>query len=60
MLANLNISDKFLALYGFAGSLVSTIFLSPPRYIWGVCGLFVAGGSLAIYLQSRFVESLPN
>ena len=60
MLGNLNLSDKFLALYGFAGSLVSTIFLSPPRYVWGICGLFIAGGSLGLYMKNRFVESEPN
>ena len=55
MLSNLNLSDKFLAIYGFAGSLLSTVFLSPPRYVWGICGLFVAGGSLALFMQRRFV-----
>lgn len=54
------LQDKFLAIYGFAGSLVSTIFLSPPRYVWGIAGLFVAGGSFGLYLQNRFVESNPN
>lgn len=60
MLSNLNLSDKFLALYGFAGSLVSTVFLSPPRYVWGICGLFVAAGSFGLFMQRRFVESQPN
>ncbi len=54
------LQDKFLAIYGFAGSLVSTIFLSPPRYVWGIAGLFVAGGSLGLYMHNRFVESQPN
>ena len=54
------ISDKFLALYGFAGSLISTVFLSPPKYVWGLCGLVVAGASLGLYLSQRFIESEPN
>lgn len=54
------LQDKFLAIYGFAGSLVSTIFLSPPRYVWGIAGLFVAGGSFGLFLHNRFVESEPN
>lgn len=56
----LNLSDKFLAIYGFAGSLLSTIFLSPPRFVWGICGLFVAGGSLGMLLKNRFIEAEPN
>ena len=49
------LSDKFLALYGFAGSLASTIFLSPPKFVWGLCGLVVAGASLGVFLHSRFI-----
>lgn len=49
------ISDKFLAVYGFAGSLVSTVFLSPPKYVWGLCGLVVAGASFGLFLSQRFV-----
>lgn len=54
------LSEKLLALYGFAGSLVSAVFLSPPRYVWGIAGLFVAAGSAGLYLHNRFVESNPN
>lgn len=56
----LNLSDKFLAIYGFAGSLLSTIFLSPPRFVWGICGLFVAGGSFGLFMKNRFIEAEPN
>jgi hypothetical protein len=54
------LSDKFLAIYGLAGSLVSTVFLSPPKYVWGLCGAVVAGASLGLFLSHRFVESEPN
>ena len=54
------LSDKFLAIYGLAGSLVSTVFLSPPKYVWGLCGAVVAGASLGLFLSHRFVESDPN
>ena len=54
------LTEKLLALYGFAGTLVSAVFLSPPRYIWGIAGLFVAAGSAGLYLHNRFVESNPN
>jgi hypothetical protein len=57
MLDKLNISDKILAVYGFGGSLVSTIFLSPPRYVWGITGLFVAGASAGLFMRNRWVES---
>lgn len=55
MLANLNLSDKLLAAYGFAGGLVSTIFLSPPRYVWGIAGLFVTAGSVGLFMKNRWV-----
>ena len=54
------LSSKFLAIYGFAGSLLSTVFLSPPKFVWGLCGLVVAGSSLAVFLNSRFIEAEPN
>lgn len=49
-----------MALYGFAGSVLSTIFLSPPRYVWGVSGLLIAGASFGLLLRNRWIESLPN
>ena len=57
---SLNLEDKFLAIYGFAGSLVTTVFLSPPRFVWGIGGLFVTLGSVALFMKNRWVESLPN
>lgn len=51
----LNLEDKFLALYGFAGSLATTVFLSPPRYVWGIGGLFVALGSAGLFIKNRWV-----
>jgi hypothetical protein len=57
---DLNLSDKFLAVYGFAGSLLSTIFLSPPRYVWGLSGLLVASASFGLLLKNRWIESSPN
>lgn len=52
---SLNLSDKMLALYGFAGSLLSGIFLSPPRYVWGVSGLLVTVASFGLFLRNRWV-----
>jgi hypothetical protein len=49
------LSAKFLAVSGFVGSLLSTIFLSPPRYVWGCCGLVITAASIGLYLRSRFV-----
>ena len=54
------LTDKFLAIYGFAGSLASAFFLSPPKFVWGLCGLVVAGASLGVFLNKRFIESEPN
>lgn len=56
----LNLSDKFLAIYGFAGSLLSTVFLSPPRYVWGISGLVTAAASFGLFLKNRFIEAEPN
>ena len=28
--------------------------------MWGIAGLFVAGGSFGLYMHNRFVESEPN
>jgi hypothetical protein len=49
-----------LAIYGFAGSLISTIFLSPPKYVWGVSGLVISLASLALFMKNRWIESEPN
>jgi len=49
------LSDKFLAIYGFAGSIISTVFLSPPKYVWGLCGTVIAGASLGLFLSHRFI-----
>jgi hypothetical protein len=49
------ITDKVLALAGAAGSLVASIFLSPPKYVWGVSGLVIAATSLGLFLQNRWV-----
>jgi hypothetical protein len=49
------ITDKILALAGAAGSLVASIFLSPPKYVWGVSGLVIAATSLGLFLQNRWV-----
>lgn len=49
------ISDKILALAGTAGSLVASIFLSPPKYVWGLSGLVVATASFGVFLKNRWV-----
>lgn len=54
------LSDKMLAVYGFAGSLLSSIFLSPPRYVWGISGLIIVSASFGLFLKNRWVESQPN
>jgi hypothetical protein len=49
------IADKILGLVGAAGSLVASVFLSPPKYVWGVSGLVIAATSLGLILQNRWV-----
>ncbi len=45
-----HITDKILGLAGAAGSLIASIFLSPPKYVWGVSGLVIAATSFGLYL----------
>ena len=56
----LNIGDKIDAATSFVGKAFHTVFLSPPKYVWGVAGLAVAAASTAVFLQNRWVESNPN
>ena len=56
----LNIFDKVDAVTGFVSKAFHTVFLSPPRYVWGLAGLAVAAASGAFYVQNRWVESTPN
>lgn len=54
------ISGKLLSAIGAAGSLVASIFLTPPKYVWGVSGLVIAAASLGVLLRQQWVESQPN
>ena len=54
------ITDTILAGVTAVGSLVASIFLTPPKYVWGVCGLVVAAAGVGMILRNRWVESLPN
>ncbi len=49
------ISTKLLGAIGAAGSLVASIFLSPPKYVWGVSGLVIAAASLGVLLKQHWV-----
>lgn len=49
------ISNTILSAVGAAGTLVASVFLSPPKYIWGVSGLIVAAASLGIILKHHWV-----
>ena len=60
MVWNFDLSDKMLALYGFAGGLLSSIFLTPRRFVVAVTGGYLAAGALGMFLKSRWVESDPN
>lgn len=54
------IANKVLGAITAAGSLVASIFLSPPRYVWGISGLVIAASSLGLILKHNWVESQPN
>jgi hypothetical protein len=49
------ISSKVLGAIGTVGSLVASIFLSPPQYVWGISGLVVAAASLGLVLRQQWV-----
>lgn len=49
------ISGKVLGALGTIGSLVASIFLSPPKYVWGVSGLVIAAASLGVLLRQQWV-----
>lgn len=49
------ISTKLLSAIGAVGSLVASIFLSPPKYVWGSSGLVVAAASLGVILKQHWV-----
>ena len=55
-----DISGKIEAATSFVGKAFTTVFLSPPRYVWGLAGLSISAASLAMYVQNRWVESQPN
>jgi hypothetical protein len=54
------IADSVLAGITAAGSLIASIFLSPPKFVWGACGLVIAASAVGLFLRNRWVESLPN
>lgn len=54
------LSEKVLSGIVAAGSFVASIFLSPPKYVWGVSGLVVAATGLGLILKHHWVESQPN
>ena len=49
------IADKILGGITAAGSLVASIFLSPPKYVWGISGLVVAASSLGMIIKNHWV-----
>jgi hypothetical protein len=54
------IADSVLAGITAAGSLIASIFLSPPKFVWGACGLVIAACGVGLFLRNRWIESLPN
>ena len=49
------ITDMVLAGITAVGSLIASIFLSPPKYVWGVSGLVIASAAFGLILKSRWV-----
>jgi len=49
------VADKILGGLTAVGSLVASIFLSPPKYVWGISGLVIAATSLGIILKNHWV-----
>ena len=49
------ISDLILAAIGTAGSLVASVFLSPPKFVWGISGLIIAAAGFGLILRNRWV-----
>ena len=54
------LTNKVLSGIAAAGSLVASIFLSPPKYVWGVSGLVIAASAFGLILKHHWVESQPN
>jgi hypothetical protein len=49
------ISEKILSGIVAAGTLVASIFLSPPKYVWGLTGLIVAAAGAGLILKQHWV-----
>ena len=43
-----------------AGGLLASIFLAPPQFVWGLCGLIIIAACLGLVLKRQWVESEPN
>jgi len=54
------LTDKVLSGIVAAGTLVASVFLTPPKYVWGVSGLVIAASGLGLILKHHWVESQPN
>lgn len=49
------ISQKILSGVVAAGSFVASIFLSPPKFVWGISGLVVAAAAMGLILKQHWV-----
>jgi hypothetical protein len=49
------ITDSILAGISAIGGLVASIFLSPPKYVWGISGLIMAAAGLGLIMKNRWV-----
>ena len=54
------LTDKVLSGIIAAGSLVASVFLAPPKFVWGVSGLVIASSAFGLILKHHWVESQPN
>ena len=54
------LTDKVLSGIIAGGSLVASIFLAPPKYVWVASGLVVAAAAAGLIIKHHWVESQPN
>lgn len=57
---NLDLAGKWRSVSDLTKNIIDTVFLSPPRYVWGIPGLALLAGSIGLYLKNRWVEASPN
>ena len=53
-------SGVFLGAFSTAGALLASVFLAPPQFVWGLCGLVIIAACLAVVMKKQWVISNPN